>query len=379
MKRIVMAMAALAMMVGCGGGEKPADNGLNLMKEENFKCEIDGKPVSLYTLTNGTLTMQVTNFGGRVVSLWVPDRDGKMADIVLGYENIDRYVHNTGERFLGAAVGRVANRINEGRFTLNGKEYSGPQNSNGQMLHGGDKGIDMIVWDVVDVMPSSIVLRCTLPDGQDGFPGNLTITMTYTLTPDNEFKVLYLAETDAPTLVNLSHHSFFNLKGEGGGTVLDNVLTIKGDYITPTDERLIPTGELRAVEGTPYDFREPHVIGERIDADNDQLKFGNGYDMNWVLSREDNGQVETVATLYDPATGRCMDVATDQIGLQFYSGNFFDGTYNGKYGEPLRFRESIALETQKFPDAPNHENFPSIVLNPGETYSQTCIYKFYTK
>lgn len=379
MKRIVMAMAALAMMVGCGGGEKPADNGLNLMKEENFKCEIDGKPVSIYTLTNGTLTMQVTNFGGRVVSLWVPDRDGKMADIVLGYENIDRYVHNTGERFLGAAVGRVANRINEGRFTLNGKEYSGPQNSNGQMLHGGDKGIDMIVWDVVDVMPSSIVLRCTLPDGLDGFPGNLTITMTYTLTPDNEFKVLYLAETDAPTLVNLSHHSFFNLKGEGGGTVLDNVLTIKGDYITPTDERLIPTGELRAVEGTPYDFREPHVIGERIDADNDQLKFGNGYDMNWVLSREDNGQVETVATLYDPTTGRCMDVATDQIGLQFYSGNFFEGTYNGKYGEPLRFRESIALETQKFPDAPNHENFPSIVLNPGETYSQTCIYKFYTK
>ena len=378
MKRIVLAMAALALMAGCGGGEKPAD-GLNLMKEENFKCEIEGKPVSLYTLTNGTITMQVTNFGGRVVSLWVPDRDGKMADIVLGYENIDRYLHNTGERFLGATVGRVANRINEGRFTLNGKEYAGPQNSNGQMLHGGDKGVDMIVWDVVEVMPTSIVLRCTLPDGQDGFPGNLTVTMTYTLTPDNEFQVLYLAQTDAPTLVNLSHHSFFNLKGEGGGTVLDNVLTIKGDYITPTDERLIPTGELRPVEGTPFDFREPHVIGERIGADDDQLKNGNGYDMNWVLAREDNGQVETVATLYDPVTGRCMDVATDQIGLQFYSGNFFDGTYNGKYGEPLRFRESVALETQKFPDAPNHDNFPSIVLNPGETYTQTCIYKFYTK
>lgn len=372
-------MAALAVMVGCGGGNKPADGGLNLMKEENFKCEIDGKPVSLYTLTNGTITMQVTNFGGRVVSLWTPDRDGKMADIVLGYGHIDRYVNNTGERFLGAAVGRVANRINEGRFTLNGKEYAGPQNSNGQMLHGGDKGIDMIVWDVVEVMPSSIVLRCTLPDGQDGFPGNLSIMMSYTLTPDNEFKVLYLAETDAPTVVNLSHHSFFNLKGEAGGTVLDNVLTIKGDYITPTDERLIPTGELRAVEGTAFDFREPRVIGERIDADDDQLKNGKGYDMNWVLAREDNGQVETVATLYDPTTGRCMDVATDQIGLQFYSGNFFDGTYNGKYGQPLRFRESVALETQKFPDAPNHENFPSIVLNPGETYSQTCIYKFYTK
>ena len=371
---------AVAAMSSCTTTETGAGLTASGLDPAAFDTTINQKAVKLYTLKNKSgMEACITNFGGRVVSLWVPDRDGKMADIVLGYENIDRYVHNTGERFLGAAVGRVANRINEGRFTLNGKEYSGPQNSNGQMLHGGDKGIDMIVWDVVDVMPSSIVLRCTLPDGQDGFPGNLTITMTYTLTPDNEFKVLYLAETDAPTLVNLSHHSFFNLKGEGGGTVLDNVLTIKGDYITPTDERLIPTGELRAVEGTPYDFREPHVIGERIDADNDQLKFGNGYDMNWVLSREDNGQVETVATLYDPTTGRCMDVATDQIGLQFYSGNFFDGTYNGKYGEPLRFRESIALETQKFPDAPNHENFPSIVLNPGETYSQTCIYKFYTK
>ena len=380
MKRIVLAIAALALMAGCGGESKKTEGeGLNLMKKENFEREVDGKAVSLYTLTNGTITMQVTNFGGRVVSLWTPDRDGKMADIVLGYDNIDRYVNNTGERFLGASVGRVANRINEGRFTLNGKEYAGPQNSNGQMLHGGDKGIDMIVWDVVDVMPSSIVLRCTLPDCHDGFPGNLNITMSYTLTPDNEFKVLYLAETDAPTLVNLSHHSFFNLKGEGGGTVLDNVLTIKGDHITPTDERLIPTGELRPVEGTPFDFREPHVIGERIDADDDQLKNGRGYDMNWALSREDNGQLETVATLYDPTTGRCMDVITDQVGLQFYSGNFFDGSYNGKYGEPLRFRESIALETQKFPDAPNHDNFPSIVLNPGETYSQTCIYKFYTK
>ena len=203
--------------------------------------------------------------------------------------------------------------------------------------------------------------------------------MTYTLTPDNEFQVLYLAKTDAPTVVNMSHHSFFNLKGEGGGTIADNVLTIKADAITPTDERLIPTGEIRPVEGTPFDFREPHVIGERIDADDEQLKNGRGYDMNWVLARENNGQVETVATLYDPTTGRCMDVATDQIGIQFYSGNFFDGTYNGKYGEPLRFRESVALETQKFPDAPNHDNFPSIVLNPDETYSQVCIYKFYTK
>lgn len=379
MKRIVMAMAALAMMVGCGGGEKPADNGLNLMKEENFKCEIDGKPVSLYTLTNGTLTMQVTNFGGRVVSLWVPDRDGKMADIVLGYENIDRYVHNTGERFLGAAVGRVANRINEGRFTLNGKEYSGPQNSNGQMLHGGDKGIDMIVWDVVDVMPSSIVLRCTLPDGQDGFPGNLTITMTYTLTPDNEFKVLYLAETDAPTLVNLSHHSFFNLKGEGNGTVLDNVLTIRASRTTPVDSVLIPTGEIADVTGTPFDFRQPHAIGERIEADNAQLRNGHGYDHNWIIDRRTTDEVELAATVYEPTTGRTLEVWSDQPALQFYSGNFFDGSSVGKTGKALRYRESLALETQKYPDSPNHADFPSTVLRPGETYTQTCIYRFGAK
>ncbi len=366
-------------MAGCGGGQSSDAEGLNLMKEENFKAEIDGKPVALYTLSNGDITMQVTNFGARVVSLWTPDRDGGMADIVLGYEKLDRYVNNTGERFLGAVVGRVANRIDSGRFTLNGKEYTTPQNSNGQTLHGGNRGIDMVVWDVVDVKPDAIVLHYLAADGEDGFPGNLDITMTYSLTPENEFQVLYMAKTDAPTVVNLSHHSFFNLKGEGGGTITDNVLTIKADGITPTDERLIPTGEIVPVEGTPYDFREPHVIGERIDADNEQLKSGRGYDMNWVLAREDNGQVETVATLYDPSTGRCMDVATDQIGIQFYSGNFFDGTYDGKYGEPLRFRESVALETQKFPDAPNHDNFPSIVLNPGQTYSQVCIYKFYTK
>lgn len=379
MKRIFCAVAALAFMAGCGGGQSSDTEGLNLMKAENFKAVIDGKPVALYTLTNGDITMQVTNFGARVVSLWTPDRDGGMADIVLGYEKLDRYVNNTGERFLGAVVGRVANRIDSGRFTLDGKEYTTPQNSNGQTLHGGNRGVDMVVWDVVDVKPDAIVLHYLAADGEDGFPGNLDITMTYSLTPENEFQVLYMARTDAPTVVNLSHHSFFNLKGEGGGTITDNVLTIKADGITPTDGRLIPTGEIVPVEGTPYDFREPHVIGERIDADNEQLKSGRGYDMNWVLAREDNGQVETVATLYDPSTGRCMDVATDQIGIQFYSGNFFDGTYNGKYGEPLRFRESVALETQKFPDAPNHDNFPSIVLNPGQTYSQVCIYKFYTK
>ena len=378
MKKIFGAFAALALMVGCCGN-KCEEGGLQLMKAKDFQTTIDGKKVDLYTLTNGTITMQVTNFGGRVVSLWTPDREGKMADIVLGYENIDRYVNNTGERFLGANVGRVANRIGKGKFTLNGKDYQVSCNSNGQMLHGGDKGIDMLVWDVVEVKPDAMVLNVVVPDGMDGFPGNLNITMTYKLTKENEFEVTYSAKTDAPTLVNLSHHSFFNLKGEAGGTITDHVLTLKADRITPTDADLIPTGEIIPVEGTPFDFRKPHVIGERIDVDHEQLNNGKGYDLNWVLEREDDGQVMTIASLYEPTSGRAMDVATDQVAIQFYSGNFFDGTYNGKYGKTLNYRESLALETQKHPDAINHDGFPSIVLNPGEEYNHVCIYKFYTK
>ena len=380
MKKIMCALAAVAMLASCGvkkGGEQCCCE--HLIKAENFQQEVDGKQVDLYTLHNGDLTMQVTNFGGRVVSLWAPDRDGKKADIVLGYETLDRYVNNTGERFLGAPVGRVANRIGYGKFTLEGKEYNTPLNNNGHTLHGGLKGIDMLVWDVMEVKPESITLHLVVPDGLDGFPGNLDITMKYALTAENEFVVTYSATTDAPTVCNLSHHSFFNLKGEANGTILDHVLTLKADRITPTDAALIPTGEILPVEGTPFDFRQPTAIGDRIDVENEQLINGKGYDMNWVLEREDNGQVETVATLYDPTSGRCMDVATDQVAIQFYSGNFFDGTYNGKYGKPLAFRESVALETQKYPDAPNHDNFPSVVLNPGEEYTQTCIYKFYTK
>lgn len=375
--KLIIAAMCLAL-AGCCCNEKSAP-ALDLMKAENFQAEVDGKQVDLYTLTNGDLTMQVTNFGARVVSLWTPDKDGNFADIVLGYENLDRYVNNTGERFLGAVVGRVANRIGAGKFTLNGVEYTTPQNNNGQTLHGGLKGVDMVVWDVVEVKPESIVLHYLAADGEDGFPGNLDITMTYTLTEDNEFRVYYKATTDATTVVNLSHHSFFNLKGEAGGTITDHILTIKADKITPVDTFLIPTGELMDVEATPFDFREPTAIGDRIDAEHEQLANGKGYDLNWVLAREDNGEIMNVATLYEPQSGRAMDVLTDQVGLQFYSGNFFDGTYNGKYGQPLRFRESVALETQKFPDAPNQPTFPSVVLNPEEEYTQVCIYKFYTK
>lgn len=371
--RLTYLLAATMLFVGCCG---TANQDLNLMKAEDFRTTVDGKATDLYTIKNGDLTMQVTNFGARVVSLWMPDREGKMADIVLGYQNIDRYINNGGERFLGSVVGRVANRIGNGKFTLDGVEYTTPQNNNGQTLHGGLKGVDMVVWDVVEATENSLHLTYTAPDGQDGFPGNLTINMTYTLTENNEFKVAYSATTDKTTPVNLSHHSFFNLKGEAGGTITDNILQIDADHITPTDANLIPTGELLPVEGTPFDFRTPHAIGDMIDADNEQLKNGRGYDMNWVLNRPDNGEVVKVMSIYDPQSGRGFEVYTDQIALQFYSGNFFDGSYNGKYGKPLSFRESVVFETQKYPDAVNHPHFPSVILQPGEEYAHTCIYKF---
>ena len=371
MKIMGIAATALLFTACCSQPEST----VRFFDAQAFTATVEGKPVSLYTLRNGDLTMQVTNFGARVVSLWTPDRNGVAEDVVLGYESIDRYLNNGGERFLGAALGRYANRIAGGRFTLDGQEYTLPQNDNGQTLHGGLKGFDSVVWDVESATDTTIVFRYRSADGEEGFPGNLDVTMTYTLTPANEFRIDYRAETDAPTVVNLSHHSFFNLKGEGNGTILDNELWIKADSTTPVDGFLIPTGELAPVEGTPFDFRQPTVIGARIESDNEQLKNGHGYDHNWVLTREGEG-VELVASLYEPTTGRVMEVLTDQPGLQFYSGNFFNGKSIGKYGRPQSYRESVALETQHFPDSPNHENFPTTRLNPGETYTHTCIYRF---
>ena len=364
-------VAALLLTACCSQPEST----VRLLDAGAFTQTVDGKPVTLYTLRNGDLTMQVTNFGARVVSLWTPDREGKSEDVVLGYETLDRYLNNKGERFLGAALGRYANRIAEGHFTLDGKEYTLPLNDNGRTLHGGVKGFDSVVWDVEFSNDTTIVFRYRSVDGEEGFPGNLDVVMTYTLTPQDEFRIDYQALTDAPTVVNLSHHSFFNLKGEGNGTILDNEFWIKADSMTPVNANLIPTGEITPVEGTPFDFRKPTAIGARIDVDNEQLKNGRGYDHNWVLSREGEG-VELVASLYEPTTGRVMEVLTDQPGLQFYSGNFFDGKSMGKYGRPQSWRESVALETQHFPDSPNHPNFPSTRLDPGQIYEHTCIYRF---
>ena len=351
---------------------------MKLFPVSDFETVVEGKDVSLYTLKNADITMQVTNFGARVVALWVPDRDGKHEDIVLGYNNIDSYINNTGERFLGAVVGPYANRIADGTYTIGKETYNFPKNNNGQTLHGGLKGLDMVVWDVVSADDSTLVLSYLHPDGQDGMPGNLEILMTYSLTSGNEFKVDYLATTDKSTHVNISHHSFFNLKGEGNGTINDHVLCINASGTTPVNEVLIPSGEVVDVTGTPFDFRKPKTIDTDLYVENEQLKNGAGYDHNWVLDRQTPDQLELAASVFEPASGRYMEVWTDQPAIQFYGGNFFDGKSTGKYGRTLNYRESIALETQKYPDTPHHENFPSTLLNPGEEYTHTCVYRFKT-
>ena len=374
MKKVLMIAAACVAMVSCA-----QKNEVTLIPASDFETVVDGKNVALYTLKAGDLTMQVTNFGGRVVSLWAPDKNGSYEDIVLGYNNIDNYVNNPGERFLGAVVGPYANRIAGGTYTIGEETYNFPQNNNGQTLHGGLKGLDMIVWDVDSVTENAIVLSVVCPDGHDGMPGNRKIVMTYTLTPENEFKVDYVAETDKATHVNISHHSFFNLKGEGNGTINDHVLYINASKTTPVDAVLIPTGEIADVTGTPFDFREPKAIGQDVDVENEQLKNGAGYDHNWVLDRKTASDMELAASVWEPASGRYMEVWTDQPALQFYGGNFFDGTTTGKYGKTLNYRESIALETQKYPDTPHHAHFPSTLLNPGEKYTHACVYKFGVK
>lgn len=348
-----------------------------LLDAKSFDTIVENKAIKLYTLKSGNgLFMQVTNFGGRVVSLWCPDKKGEFSDIVLGHKTIHEYTDYDGERFIGCVVGRYANRIANGQFVIDGTTYNVPKNNNGQSLHGGLKGLDMVIWNVDEATNNEIKLSYTSVDGEEGYPGNLKIQMIYTLTKDNEFKISYRAETDKPTVVNLSHHGFFNLKGEGNGTVNDHILQINADSITPVNEVLIPTGKLMSVVGTPFDFTQATSIGQRVNEDNEQLKFGKGYDHNWVLNRKSEKNIEFAASVYEPVSGRYMEVWTDQPGIQFYGGNFFNSKGEGKTGAKFNYREAIALETQKFPDSPNQATFPSTRLNPGETYEHTCIYKF---
>ncbi len=318
--------------------------------------------------------MVVTNFGARVMKLFVPGKDGKMADVVLGYNTIEEYVDNKGERFLGAVCGRFANRIAKGQFTIDGESYQLPINNNGQTLHGGLKGIDCVAWDVVETTESSILFRYVSVDGEEGFPGTLSIDMLYKLTENNEFVIEYSATTDKKTPVNLTHHSFFNLRGEGDGTINDHILQINAERFIPIDEVSIPTGEIAKVEGTPFDFRTPMAIGSRLEVEDLQLKMGAGYDHCFVVDGEG---MRLAATVVEPESGRKMEVYTDQPGIQFYGGNFFDGKTVSKDGaKSYDHRGSLALETQLFPDAPNQANFTNSILEPGVEYTHKCTYKF---
>lgn len=349
----------------------------SLIPAANFDTTIDGKQVKLFYLrSKGGVQMAVTNYGAKVVALLAPDREGQLADVELGYDKIGQYV-NTKERYYGGVVGRYGNRIAKGRFKLDGKEYKLAVNNNANHLHGGLKGFNDVVWDVKQPDANTLEFHYLSKDGEEGYPGNLDITMTYALTDSNEFKIDYKATTDKPTVVNLTHHSFWNLHGAGNGDINDHVLMLNADKFTPVDSGLIPSGKLEPVKGTPMDFTKPTPIGERVGADFEQLKFGKGYDHNWVLNKKGN-ELSLAATVLEPRSGRYMEVWTTEPGVQFYGGNFMAGDV-GKGGKTYIHRGALALETQHYPDSPNQPSFPSVVLRPGETYHQTCIYKFGVK
>jgi aldose 1-epimerase len=340
-----------------------------------FGMTPDKQLVDIFTLRNSKgMEARICNYGGIVVSLKVPDKNGKLGDVVLGYDNLNDYIKNN--PYFGCLVGRYGNRIAKGKFTLDGVEYTLACNDGPNHLHGGRKGFDKVVWTAKPFMSAlgpALKLTYVSKDGEEGYPGNLTVTAIYTVTEDNELRLDYTATTDKPTIVNLTHHSYFNLAGKGD--VLDHEVMINADKFTPVDETLIPTGELRPVEGTPFDFRKPTKIGARINNDDQQLKFGKGYDHNWVINKPMN-VLGLMAQVYEPSSGRVMEVWSTEPGLQFYSGNFLDGTIRGKYGWVYQFRNGFCMEPQHYPDSPNKPNFPSVVLRPGEVYKNTIIYKF---
>ncbi len=337
---------------------------------QRFGQLADGTPVDLYTLKSSALDVTITNFGDRIVTLKTADRNGKIDDVVLGYDTFEPYL--TGRPFFGAVVGRYANRIAHGRFTLDGRSYQLPINNNGNSLHGGLVGFDKRLW-TGRVVPNGVLLTYLSKDGEEGYPGNLTATVRYTVVR-NELRVDYGATTDQDTVVNLSNHSYFNLAGAGRGNILGHQLTILADRFTPLDANQIPTGELRSVAGTPFDFRTPHAMGERIDADDDQLRLGHGYDENWVLN-DRKAKPTLAASVYEPGSGRVMDILTNQPGLQLFSGNFL-GPVTGKGGKEYVPRTAFCLETQHFPDSPNQPSFPSTVLKPGQSFKATTIFRF---
>ncbi len=378
---VIGAGAFVACLAGCATKGSSADN----VSKQPYGS-VDGQPVELYTLRNAKgAEAKIMNYGGIVQSLTMPDRNGKYEDVVLGFDTLDGYtspLYLEKNPFFGALIGRYGNRIGGAKFSLEGKTYQLAGNNNGNSLHGGVKGFDKVVWKVVKAENGpngpTLELNYVSKDGEEGFPGNLNVTAIYTLTDDNELRLDFKATTDKATVVNLTQHSYFNLKGQGNGDILSHELYINSDKTTPVDRQLITTGEYASVEGTPFDFRKPTAIGARINDPNQQLQYGPGYDHNWVINKP-LGKLGLQATVYEPTTGRFLEVISDEPGLQFYAGNFLDGSLVGKGGKAYQRRTGFCLEPQHYPDSPNKSQFPSTVLRPGETYKSTIIYKFSAK
>jgi aldose 1-epimerase len=375
MKRLLFFLLSTFVFLLFTFCEKPMNKNYVDIKRENFQVERVGKQVDLFTLKNSNgMTVQLTNYGGKVVSILVPDKNGVLGDVCLGYESAQGYFN--GSASLGATIGRYANRIAGGEFELDGKTYTLFKNNGPNTIHGGKGGFRFKVWDARVIDESSVELSYVSADGEEGFPGELTLKVVYSVTEENEFKLEYFAATTKPTVLNLTNHAFFNLKGEGAGDVLDHVLWVKAELFTPTDETAIPTGEIRAVKGTPFDFVVPKPLGQDIDTENDQLSYGKGFDHNYVLIK-DKGALDLAAKISEPTTGRVMEVYTTEPGLQVYTANTLETV--GKAGHVYGPRSSFCLETQHFPDSPHHAHFPSTVLRPGEEYNSTTIYKFLTE
>jgi len=381
MKKLIGLLVIAGMIVSCSAPKKEFTPSYS---KADFEKEVNGKQTTLYTLKNeGGIIVTLTNYGAKIVSIFAPDKNGAMEDVVLGYTNIDKYV--TGEAGFGAIVGPYANRIANGQFEIDGQVYDQlPKNDNGACLHSGLESFYRQVWDAKEIQTAdgpSVEMTLLSPDGEWGFPGNKNVKVTYTLTKDNGLKIDYEATTDKSCYFNLTNHVYFNMKGEGNGDILDHVMVIDADSTTAVaDNHLIPTGEIVGIVGTAMDFTTPHVIGERINDEMPQLKMGNGYDHNYILNKDQNGNEMTFcASLLDTASGRFMECTTTEPAVQLYTGNFLDGSIIGKRGNPYNFRNGICLETQHYPDSPHHANFPNTLLKPGETLKSTTIYKFSVK
>lgn len=347
----------------------------NLLETKNFEATIDNKKTHLYWIENNGLKAAFTNYGGRLVGLWIADKNGKLTDVVVGMNSVSGFQKST-EPYFGATIGRVGNRIAKGKFTLEGKEYNVPLNNGNNALHGGKKGFQDVVWNAEKTDEHTLVLTYTSADMEQGFPGKLEVKVTYYITTHKTLEMEYEATTDKTTIVNLTNHAFFNLNGEGSGSILNHELQLFANKYTPVNTGLIPTGKLTNVANTPFDFIDKHTIGERIETNNEQLKFGKGYDHNYVLNGTIKNRMNHAATITGDQSGITMDIYTTEPGIQFYSGNFMQGKNTFKSGAKDDFRTAFALETQHFPNAPNQPNFPSITLNPREKYHTVSFYEF---